>query len=106
MRLRGERGSASLELAIIAPVILVVFGLMILAGRVALAGGTVNQVAYDAARAATLTRSAGEASAAINAVVADSFASNGITCTGGPTVSSDLSAFGLPVGEGQKRTRG
>lgn len=99
MRRRSERGSASLELVIVTPVILALFALLIMGGRVAIAGGTVNQIAYDAARAATLSRTTAEASQAIDAMVASGLAANGITCAGGAGVTSNLGAFSLPVGQ-------
>jgi Flp pilus assembly protein TadG len=54
---RGERGSATVELAVAAPAVLALVGLVVLAGRVETAHQVVAQAAEDAARAATLARS-------------------------------------------------
>ncbi len=95
---RSERGSASLEIAIVAPVLLMLFSLVIVAGRVALASNTVNQIAFDAARAASIERTAGEAQAAAEAVVAAS-AVNVPQCAGGISLAIDTSPFSLPLGQ-------
>lgn len=54
---RRDSGSMSLELAVLAPALLLLIGLLILAGRVAMANGSVEQAAAEAARAASLERS-------------------------------------------------
>ena len=59
-----ERGSASLEAAIGVPAFLLLIGLILLAGRVSLMRQAVQAVAADAARAASISRTAGEAEAA------------------------------------------
>ena len=59
-----ERGSASLEAAIGVPAFLLLIGLILLAGRVSLMRQAVQAVAADAARAASISRTAGEAQAA------------------------------------------
>lgn len=53
---RGEAGSATLELAVLAPVALAVLGVVVLAGHVESARTIVAQAAQDAARAATMAR--------------------------------------------------
>src|SRR3546814_8172222 len=62
-RMRGERGSASLELVILAPALLLILSVIIFAGRVAIAGQSVQQAAEEAARTASLARSQGDADA-------------------------------------------
>ena len=47
---RDDRGSASIELAILAPVVLLIFGLLLVGGRVALAHQHVQHAAAEAAR--------------------------------------------------------
>ncbi len=54
IRLRGDRGSAAVELAVIAPAFVVLMLLVVFAGRVSEADGTVQRAASAAARAASL----------------------------------------------------
>lgn len=53
---RAERGSATVELAVCAPAVLALVGLVVLGGRVETAHQVVAQAAEDAARAATFAR--------------------------------------------------
>lgn len=64
---RRARGSVSVELALAAPVLLLVLLLVVAAGRIAAARAEVDGAARDAARAATLARSPAAAQAAANA---------------------------------------
>ena len=57
MARRTEAGSATLELAVAAPAVLALLGLVVLAGRVETAHQVLNQAAEDAARAASTARS-------------------------------------------------
>ncbi|MGW8530030.1 TadE/TadG family type IV pilus assembly protein [Nocardiopsis sp. NPDC055824] len=77
---RGDRGSASAELALLTPALLAFAMLMVLAGRVADANSTADQVAHAAARAASLERSVGAAEAAASGTAASSLAENGLVC--------------------------
>ena len=51
-----ERGSVSLELAILAPALLLLLGVLVLAGRVETSSAAVEQAARAAARDASLAR--------------------------------------------------
>lgn len=92
-----ERGSASLELAVLALPVLAIFGLMIGAGRVALAGNTINSAAGEAARAASIQRTQADAVAAGTEIANQIIQSNNLPCQ--PTVNIDATEFGKPVGE-------
>lgn len=59
-----ERGSATLELVLLAPALLVVVGVVIAAGRVEVASAAVEHAAAEAARSASLTRTVPAAAAA------------------------------------------
>jgi hypothetical protein len=59
-RWRGERGSESVELAILMPVAILVLAMLVIGARIALAGSSMSGVAGIAARDASLARS-GEA---------------------------------------------
>ncbi len=59
-----QRGSAAVEITVLVPALLLTLGLVVAGGRVWFARTTVIEAAYAAARAASLARSAGEATAA------------------------------------------
>lgn len=97
---RGERGtSISVELAILLPALVVIIAMLIGAGRVALARIAVQQWADSAARTATLARDAHSAQARAHAVVASDAGGSGLQCAGGWQLTTDTSAFSLPVGQ-------
>lgn len=97
---RGERGmSASIEMAVLVPALVVIIALVIGAGRLALARMSVAQWADSAARSATLARDAGTATARARAVVASDAANSATRCQGSWQLSVDTTAFHLPVGQ-------
>jgi Flp pilus assembly protein TadG len=59
--LAGERGSASIELVLLTPVLLILLLLVVAGGRLTGARGAVDAAARDAARAGTIARSPGDA---------------------------------------------
>jgi len=63
---RDERGSAAIETAVIGPAVILLIGLVILGGRVALAHQSVQSIAADTARAASLERTTSRARTAAN----------------------------------------
>ncbi len=98
---RRDRGSTSLELAILVPVMLLLIGFMVLVGRVAVANNTVTSIAGNAAREASLARDAAAASAAASSAARAGLAAQDLQCVGGGEVSVDPSGFaaaarGLP----------
>ncbi|MFD6099394.1 TadE/TadG family type IV pilus assembly protein [Nocardiopsis flavescens] len=76
-----DRGSASVELALIAPALLAFAMLMVFAGRVVDARTTVGEVAHSAARAASLERTSGAASAAATSIAAATLQEQGLACS-------------------------
>ncbi len=99
--LRGDdSGSATLELAILAPALLALLGLVIAAGRIEVAGAAVDQAASAAARDASLARSGSTARSTAAQSARESLRSQGVRCTT-LTVSVDSSGFrvapGLPA---------
>lgn len=94
----GERGSASLELVILAPALLLILSVIIFAGRVAIAGQSVQQAAEEAARTASLARSRGDANTTAAAAARDTLAQQGLECTA-VTVNVDTSGFNAPIGQ-------
>ncbi|MDH6710908.1 Flp pilus assembly protein TadG [Kitasatospora sp. MAA19] len=96
-RRRGDRGSVSLELAILAPVIFGMLLVIVAAGRVHLAHNVVDAAARNAARAASLERDAASARAAGTRVAQQTFQDQGLTCSG-LSVTVPTSGFQAPLG--------
>jgi hypothetical protein len=92
-----ERGSAALELVILAPVLLAVIGLVILGGRIQIAAGAVEQAAADAARQASLSRDPGSARSKAMAAASDALRREAVPCTS-VSVELHMAGFGVPVG--------
>jgi len=94
----GERGSATLELVVWAPGLLLIIGLLLVAGRVSGANGAVEQAAVDAARTASLARSPGTAQSLATATAQQTLDAQGLACTD-LTVTLDLAGFARPPGQ-------
>ena len=92
-----EEGSATLELTILAPALLVLLSLAIVAGRIETASSAVEQAAAVGARDASLARTPALARVAAADSVRGSLASQGITC-GSLDVNLDASGFSAPPG--------
>lgn len=98
MSTANERGSATIELAIAAPALLALLGLVIVAGRIQVAASTIEQAAAASARAASIARDARTAEAQASQAARDSLASQGISCDPA-TTSIDSSGFAVAVGQ-------
>jgi Flp pilus assembly protein TadG len=92
-----ERGSAAVEAAILAPPLLVLIGLAIVGGRIQIAGGAIEGAAHDAARAASISRTAEEAQANAQAAAAATLGQDGLHCAS-LTVVVNTAGFDIPVG--------
>lgn len=88
----GDNGLMALELAILAPVILVMLLLVVAFGRVTHGRALVDQSAAAAARAASLAASPGQASADGAQTAQDTLARAGLSCSAA-SVSVDTGAF-------------
>jgi len=95
-RRAGERGSTTLEAAIVAPALLMFVALIIAAGRVMVAGGSIEAAARDAARQASLARDPATAQAWALSSAQTTLRNQGLQCT--PTVTVDTAGFARPVG--------
>ena len=93
----GERGSVAVEIALLAPALVLVLGLLVAGGRLWFARTTVLEAALTSARAASLARSAGEAAAAGDEAGRQSMATAGLRCSTS-SVSVTTAAFAVPVG--------
>lgn len=96
-KIRQERGSVAIELAIIAPVVLLLILLVVAAGTVARATSTIDAAAFAAARAASISRTAGDARTQANDVAAATLSSRGVSCAP-QSMSIDTGGFSAPVG--------
>ena len=92
---RDERGSVSLELAIIAPALLLLLGALVLAGRVETSSAIVEQAARAAARDASLARTTD--AARTTALTSARRELAGSTCVN-TDVTVDTTGFAAPVG--------
>jgi Flp pilus assembly protein TadG len=90
---RRDRGSTSLELAILTPVMILLLGFVVVVGRVTVANNTVTAVAGNAAREASLARSSGAAAATASSSARTALAAQAVRCEGGAAVAVDVSGF-------------
>ena len=75
------RGSAALELVIIAPVLILLLLFVVAVGRTIDARERVQDAAHSAARAATLTGTAAQAEQAASQTAAQALSAAGVTCS-------------------------
>jgi len=83
-----ERGSAAAELTLLTPLLILLLLFVVLCGRLADTKLRINDVAHQAARAATLARTPSQAVASAQSTANAALASAGITCQS-LTVSTD-----------------
>jgi Flp pilus assembly protein TadG len=94
----GDTGSATLELVVWAPGLLLLLGLLVVAGRVTTAQGAVEQAAVDAARTASVARTPGEARSDADTTAGVTLSGSALHCTT-LTVAVDTRGFAVPVGQ-------
>ncbi|WP_374225809.1 TadE/TadG family type IV pilus assembly protein [Micromonospora sp. C72] len=88
----------SIEMAVVAPAILALFAGAVIGGRINLARQALEASAYDAARTASLARTAGEANAQALAAASSTLDAQGLSCTS-LNVTVSTAGFGVPVGQ-------
>ena len=93
----GERGSVSVELALMAPALLLLLSFAVLAGRAQIAEGAVQEAARAAAREASLARDAATAAALAGAQAERTLAAQDLRCER-TTVDVDTAGFSAPPG--------
>jgi Flp pilus assembly protein TadG len=98
-----QAGSVAVEVALIAPGLLLLMALLIFGGRNALATGAVEQSAVDAARAASLARTIAQADAAAQDAASRSLADQSLACAT-TDVEVDTSGFGTQPGDAAQIT--
>ncbi|WP_328384194.1 pilus assembly protein (plasmid) [Micromonospora zamorensis] len=96
--LRRDRGSTSIELAIITPAVLAIFATAVIGGRVNLARQAVEAAVFDAARTASLARTAADAQATANRAAGSTLDAQGLSCAS-LNVSVSTGGFSVPVGQ-------
>jgi Flp pilus assembly protein TadG len=96
-RWRDDRGSESVELAILLPVGLLVLAMLVIGARIALAGDRISGVAGIAARDASLARSAATAQQMAAASATDALADRNLHCAD-VQVTVDTSGFSSAPG--------
>lgn len=93
-----ERGSASIEAAVLAPAMLALIGVAIVGGRIQVAGSAIETAAHDAARAASISRTATQARTNAHTAAEATLNQRGLHCAR-LTVTVDTSGFATPVGQ-------
>jgi Flp pilus assembly protein TadG len=93
----GCRGNAALELAILAPVLLMLLCLVIAAGRASVAAGSVAAAARDAARQASIARTPAAAVWAAQESADAAIGQDHLGCV--PVVRVNVAGFWVPVGQ-------
>jgi Flp pilus assembly protein TadG len=94
----SQRGSATLELAIIGPALIVLLAVVIAAGRIQVAGGAVEQAAAAGAREASIARTPAAAAAIAEAAATRVLTQQDLDCAA-LTVTTDTSGYAVPVGQ-------
>ncbi|MGN9774869.1 TadE/TadG family type IV pilus assembly protein [Micromonospora sp. H33] len=92
-----ERGSVSVEVAILAPAFIALLVLGGVAGRTAVAAEAVDAAAHDAARAASISRDAGTARREARDAAVRLLDWRRLNCAGTPTVAFSGSVNGRPT---------
>ena len=92
-----DRGSATLELVVLAPALLLLVGLVVFAGRITVTAGSVEQAASAAAREASLARSVSTARSAAAQAARAALAERGMKCSA-LAVTTNTAGFAVRVG--------
>ncbi|GAB7039992.1 MULTISPECIES: TadE family protein [Catenuloplanes] len=88
---RADRGSVSVEVAILTPVFIVLIVTAFVVGRTATTANAVDLAAHDAARAASISRDVVTADAAARAAAQKAMNNQGIRCT-----NTNVISYGTP----------
>jgi len=94
---RRDTGSITLELTILTPAILLLLGLVVVAGRIEIANQAIDGASQAATREASLARTPQAARAAATRAATENLAAHNLHCTG-VTVSVDTTGFAVAVG--------
>jgi Flp pilus assembly protein TadG len=97
-RLRHDEGSVAIEAAIIVPPLIMFVCLALAGGRIVTSGAKIDAAAEDAAREASIHRTAASAQAAAQAAAAESLNDQGIKCAS-TSVSINTGGLSVPIGQ-------
>lgn len=97
-RLSSDEGSAAIEAAIVLPALIMFVCLAIAGGRIVTSGSKIDAAAEDAAREASIHRTAAAAQSAAHAAAAESLNDQGIKCAS-TSVSVNTKGLSVPVGQ-------
>ncbi|GHA51557.1 MULTISPECIES: TadE/TadG family type IV pilus assembly protein [Streptomyces] len=97
-RLRSDEGSAAIEAAVILPSLIMFLCLAIAGGRIVTSGAKIDSAAEDAAREASIHRTAAAAQGAAQSAAAESLNDQGITCAS-TSVRVNTGGLSVPVGQ-------
>lgn len=93
----GQRGNIAINTAVIVPMLLLIAMLLLMAGRMVLAQGAVQSAANEAARSASISRTADVAQVSASQTARSTLANSGVSCSS-TRVTPVLDAFLLPLG--------
>ncbi|MFI6357981.1 TadE family protein [Streptomyces sp. NPDC050743] len=96
--LRGDEGSAAIEAAIVLPCLIMFVCLAIAGGRIVTSGSKIDAAAQDAAREASIHRTAASAQNAAQAAAAESLNDQGIRCAS-TSVRVNTGGLSVPIGQ-------
>ncbi|MGW7570797.1 TadE/TadG family type IV pilus assembly protein [Streptomyces tendae] len=97
-RVRSDEGSAAIEAAIILPALIMFLCMAIAGGRIVISGAKIDSAAEDAAREASIHRTAASAQGAAQAAASESLKDQGITCTS-TSVNINTGGLNVPVSQ-------
>ena len=97
-RLRSDEGSVAIEAAIVLPALIMFLCLALAGGRIVTSGAKIDSAAQDAAREASIHRTAAAAQAAAQAAAAESLNDQGIACASS-SVHVDTGGLSVRVGQ-------
>jgi Flp pilus assembly protein TadG len=95
---RDDEGSAAIEAAIIVPLLVVFLCMALAGGRIVIAGAKIDAASEDAAREASIHRTAAAAQSAAHTAAAQSLDDQGIKCAS-TGVSINTGGLSVPVGQ-------
>jgi len=84
---RLDTGTATIEMVLLAPIVIAFVLLVVVLGRIAETGAEVTGAARDAARAASLARTPGSAASAAQVAAASALAGESVDCSTGVSVT-------------------
>ncbi|GGJ60726.1 TadE family protein [Streptomyces brasiliensis] len=95
---REDEGSAAIEAAILLPALIMFLCMALAGGRIVTSGAKIDAAAEDAAREASIHRTAAAAQSAAQAAAAESLTDQGIHCAS-TSVSINTGGLSVPVGQ-------